>query len=748
MAKGKEGRPAKKGTVDSLLEEIQRISSQSTQSTPHPAEVPPRDDDKTTGATEPKATPQELQAIFREVPSKVIEKYEKITSPKRQQSFIENLKESQKREAERENERRGKDKKSTRSRERKPQPQPEVTPPVVEVSPLVVDKSEKLTLSVVLETLEKPVAKDTAPAPEEDILTVDPADTPPDINSRAEGKGLLKRLIENAKGKLYDVGEKFKMSERGEKAKAYLAERSKGLSEKAKEYGSDHEKLVRDIGEYYNKLSLVKKIVLGGAMTIGVATFSSVSTPLAMLFGGAIATQRAFGMAGMFVNLEKHLQSTSVGTSENFIGKREWYKNFIAGKSEQTKKNIAATMAMVWSYGMGAGIAAGVREFNQSEYGHQLHSWLRSYWTHPEVGASVASSSASEAVSPPVSEPTPPKLMGHSGYETQNFAHPDTPPPVAPDAEVPTTQPDIPPAAATAAGEGAPPVAPATPEASDLSSISVEASKGHGYEHMMKRVWEQLQEKQLDPSNYAEGSDIRRLLDADPKSINTVIHDLAKENGFFKPDGTSVRIDLGSHMTVSEDGDILFGDKVFALESAPITPAIHSEAFVIQPTSEALPSQDMVIETPPVPPIGTIIDASTVVQDDLAKIKTVEAPEYENTTTALPPDAPPASELADSPNAFVNSYGTPINPDVAHGYMSPKGLYLFGGTGDLDAQALEYVLKNKISVFVDHSYKNIFGFDVSRVVEFAPTENGAPAMVIHHDASLVPDPTTFTKRLF
>jgi hypothetical protein len=100
------------------------------------------------------------------------------------------------------------------------------------------------------------------------------------------------------------------------------------------------------------------------------------------------------------------------------------------------------------------------------------------------------------------------------------------------------------------------------------------------------------------------------------------------------------------------------------------------------------------------------------------------------------------------PHAYLNGYGTPINPDVAHGYLSAKGIYLFGGDKALDVQAQNYALEHHVSVFVDKSYK-LFGLiHVSRVVEFAPTDSGPPAMVIHTDPSLVPDPKNFTKRIF
>src|SRR3989344_6524538 len=107
-------------------------------------------------------------------------------------------------------------------------------------------------------------------------------------------------------------------------------------------------------------------------------------------------------------------------------------------------------------------------------------------------------------------------------------------------------------ARAQAAGVGLPESPPST-----VPDISVEATPGKGYEYMAKRLWEQLQMQNLNADNYDKNSDIYKLLTADEKSINDVVHDIAtKPSGFFKPDGTSVRIDLGSSMTINAEGNL------------------------------------------------------------------------------------------------------------------------------------------------------------------------------------------------
>ena len=114
--------------------------------------------------------------------------------------------------------------------------------------------------------------------------------------------------------------------------------------------------------------------------------------------------------------------------------------------------------------------------------------------------------------------------------------------------------------------------APAMPE------VSIAASPGHGYEYMMKRLWEGLPED-LDANKFPEGSDIRRLLEADASSIDRVVHQIAADpsHGFYNADGTNVRIELGSRMTINADGNIQLGDAVKAPEGAPTTPAYPPE---------------------------------------------------------------------------------------------------------------------------------------------------------------------------
>ncbi|MFA5745171.1 MAG: hypothetical protein WC887_03085 [Candidatus Paceibacterota bacterium] len=135
------------------------------------------------------------------------------------------------------------------------------------------------------------------------------------------------------------------------------------------------------------------------------------------------------------------------------------------------------------------------------------------------------------------------------------------------------------PAAAAAAGESAASV----PLAPEIPSINVEASPGHGYEYMVKRLWEQLP-KDLDASKFDADSDIHKLLTADAASIDTVVHQIASdpEHGFFTADG-SVQINPNDHIFIAADGqvhlshDFYNSGPVQAPADAVVTPAYSPE---------------------------------------------------------------------------------------------------------------------------------------------------------------------------
>lgn len=401
------------------------------------------------------------------------------------------------------------------------------------------------------------------------------------------------------------------VSERFTKSKNYLNDRAKEIDAKAAEIGGV-EKTFRSLGEKYNKLSLIHKLGVGVTLGVGATVFAASSPWVALGFIGSLGVQRAAGMASMFLKIEKDLQEKKVGEKSNqFIGRKE----------------RAMFDAMFYTVIMGAAIKEGLEMAREYDVVERTREWLGG-------------------------------MLGH------NTTTPEaTLLPVAPVPEVSE------PAAATAAGEA---IASApTPE-----MPSVEASSGHGYEYMVKRLWEELQTKHLDPSRYAPDSDVHRLLTTDANSIDKVVHQIAADSshGFFNADGTSVRINLDSHMTVNADGNIQLDDMVKAPEGAPTTPPYHPETPVLAVSSEEAPAS--AASSPPIETIAAGADAGSA--------------------------APPESAVDEQSNVPTpNQFGLTIPTTESHLYADPgsKHLFVYGGSPAERANAiLEYLTKNPQSV--------------------------------------------------
>ncbi len=357
-----------------------------------------------------------------------------------------------------------------------------------------------------------------------------------ELGERSEGTP--KEWREKLRGLIDGAKERLGMSERGEGLKEHLEKRSEILQEKAKGYGPIPEKLLRSLGEKYNKLGWKTKLAIGVGLGIGAAALTGVSTPLTLLFAGGLGVQRAAGMASMYLKFEKHLQDTSEGKSEGFLGRREWYKKIFEGSSETQRKAAALFMAATYTVGMSLAIDEAIKLGSESSYGEAVHDWLKHHYPFGETGVSATGSGASEVVP----QPTPAESV-ISGAAV-------------------STAPEMP---------------------------SVEVAPGHGYEYMMKRMWEQLHSQNIDASKFDANSDMHKLLTADANSIDKVVHQIAADpkHGFFNPDGTSVLINPGTHMTIGADHQIhLSGpgmaDIVKAAEHAPTTPAYHPETLHVK----------------------------------------------------------------------------------------------------------------------------------------------------------------------
>lgn len=478
-----------------------------------------------------------------------------------------------------------------------------------------------------------------------------------------EWKDKLRGLIDGAK-------EKLGVGERVERMKGYTASRSEELNTEAKGYGAKIENFIRASGEGYNKLSLKKKILIGGVLGVGAAAFSTVSTPLATAFAINIGLQRAAGMAGMFLKIEKHLQDTGEGKTAGYFAAREWYKK-IAEKPERQRQLAAAIMSVGYTAGVSGLIGGGVHLASESSAGQAVHEWLRNVLGHhtatPESSV-LKREMAGKITSAPAGE--------------------------APHAVAAPTPEGVQPAAAAAAGGEV----AATAIAPEIPGIEVKATPGHGYEFMMKRLWEQLQEKHVGlPANANPDSDLAKLLAADKDSINTVVHNLAKDNEWFKENGMSASIGENAKMTIGTDGNIWVTSDILAPENAHLTPAYH-------PDGPLTPISPMEVEPPPVVHEVNLISAQDTVMPS-------------PTEHALPPVREEGSLVDSSGNAVLDSQGSPVHTGLNEAPASPA------------APASEAIISNKFGLSIPTAEPHIYANEAKSMFAYGGTAEERMKMI-------------------
>jgi hypothetical protein len=177
----------------------------------------------------------------------------------------------------------------------------------------------------------------------------------------------------------------------------YLAGRSEAWDKKAGGFGAGAEKLIRSLGERYNKLGWKTKLAVGFGLGAGAASFATVSALVAGTFAVGLGAQRIAGMAGMFLKFEKHLQDTSKGESKGFLGRREWYQNIFKDSSEKQRKVIATIMAATYTGGMSLAIGGAVQVASESSYGEAVHDWLKHHYPFGHIEDTDAGSTTPEA---------------------------------------------------------------------------------------------------------------------------------------------------------------------------------------------------------------------------------------------------------------------------------------------------------------------------------------------------------------
>ncbi|MCR4275887.1 MAG: hypothetical protein NUV90_00685 [Candidatus Parcubacteria bacterium] len=726
MAKGNGERPAKKGTKDPLLEELKVAASKPNP----PAEVPPRDTDKEDSGisaesiqsereedalidkniearraaetAEPKVIPPEVEHLSPEEQRT----YEKIPAEKRE-SYLAHVAEV--RVDKEKKEKKIKNKKPAKTRAQKPKTQvvEEVEPEADGKPNPEEDEEYPAVWRYNRDRRGNGEAQVEPPLPGLELSSTETWQWPKSERTPAEERGYLRKLIEGAAGKTKEKIEWWKSAEEG------LIRRNAELDAQLEKIGGV-EKGFRWLGEKYNKLGWKSKLAVGASLGLGAAFTAGVSMPIAFACMSGIAAQRVAGLATMYLKFEKNSHEDKWG------------------------KEKAMLKAGVYTVLMGLAIKEAIEYASGTELAHaaqvKIEGWLGAMLGHESTTA--ATNEGVGAAAPTPEHPAIP--VGHqASADVQTAAHP-----VA-TGEAP-------------AAEVVAEVAPATPEIA-----SIEAKAGDGYERMLQHLWEQS--KGLDPNKFPEGSDIRRLIEANPKSIGAEIHRLATDNEFFKGNGTNVRIDIGDKMTVDAKGNIWLGEDILAPEGAPVTPAFHPEAPVApvaEPLSSVTPAEAaegiVIKEIPaaePFKPAEPFISPTEEASLDVAhaqdipqqEIDVANAPVHEAPSVQTPAEPVTTSggiELG--PHGYMNSHGTPINPDGAHAYQSPKGVVFFGSDKSLDALAQDFAQEHRVPVSVDKSF-SILGMKFTRIVQFMPTESGHPMMVPITDPSVGIDPKTFTK---
>jgi hypothetical protein len=468
-----------------------------------------------------------------------------------------------------------------------------------------------------------------------------------------------KQWAESAREKLRSLingaTEKAAVGERAERLANYCSARSKALQESAKAYGANPEKIIRDVGEKYNKLSFLKKLGIGFSLGVGAAAFSTVSTPIALVFGGLLGAQRFAGGASMYLKMEEHLLQAAEGTSKNFLGRREWYRNLFMGTSERQRKVLAGVMAATWTLGSGLAVKELVQLGSETQFAESVQNYLKQFFHGATPAVSESPTLAAEVPGSP----------GPGGISTGNPAVPQNI-----DARLHAD-------AGAQAG---------------MSNMPTVSASSHGYEGMLKDLVKHLPETK--PQGIADGSDLAKLYaakgSADPEELGKAIHRIAMNHKFFTDQG-SFRVDIDAHMTVDNNGAILFNGETDAPASAHYNPDAHK--LPVAPASEGTP-QTTPIDSAPASPNPEVVPAAP---SDISKppAEAVPVPENLAHTQEITAGVIAASIAA-------NSYGVKVSPAESHIYMDESKLFVHGGSPDeRKKQAAEYLKVHPSDVIYD-----------------------------------------------
>ncbi len=468
-----------------------------------------------------------------------------------------------------------------------------------------------------------------------------------------EARGFMRDMVnkimgreEKQKGLLEKAKEKM---EWWKSSDAYFINRLQDIDAKAEKIGG-LEALFRSLGEKYNKFGLKTKLAVGASLSIGAAaSMSFVWLPGIIAACSGIIAQRTAAFATMYLKFEKQAAETG-GSKEAAMAKAIGYTAAMTG----------GTMIAVHY------LKEGIDAARDTDIGKNIKGWLGNMLGHHE------------AVHPVAETPVSGGEMAHAATTTTGAEN----------------------HAAEAVTKKVAEASVAAPEIKAFAFASnIAVNTGKGYEDMVFRMWHQLHDQAtangINPNKYAErfdqDSDIWKLLkNNDAHSVKGLVHKLAIEHGFFKPDGSSIRIDPGAHMTIDDGGHIVFTPSengeafVNASPDLPVTPPLHAEV----PVTTAVPSPASV----------------PIIEHSFAHTPTEQppAPVVEHSFAHTPTEQTPAPiEDHSVSHVSTNPFGIEVPAGAPHLYADAGGMHIlaYGGSPLGRAQMIEEYLKqnpNKI----------------------------------------------------
>ncbi len=608
------------------------------------------------------------------------------------------------------------------------------------------------------------------------------------LKVRSTPEGFAKKVAERyhravISKEVVDRGEKARAVARAEalrtketgffgKCMRVFGERSAALDNVlAKKLGPDAAKYVRMglrvtssalVGTLLGPLPIGQLLLRAAVGTIGGAALGA---------GAGAVYEKTFGAAAKQKLTEAHAIVARSG--EDIAAKRRAYSKGSAEAIATKRARVEAGVAALTGAGVSIGMGGGFASTPTSELPSVSQTEVQPSGASPEVAPEISSTKSANAI-PPVAgigetfkSDLPPAEAPSIAAETATPPPVDTAPitpepppaykgplppleaPPAPEVGIePPAQPPAPPPAVEAPTlpQTAPSILDAAPPAPQPSVLapetaieapvrevyaSVEATKGKGYEFMAKRIWEQLQGKYVNVDEllaakpHLKDSDLHKLLMADAKSINGVVHRIAMDpgHGFFRPDG-SVLIKPGDVLSIDENGMLRMNDAVKAPTGAPLTPSTSgpSAAELEARVKSALDARELNIRsaenpqsfnlspqevpTPPEPqpaietqrgtaPPAPSVEAPATATAPPTKLEPLLTPERPPESPLTPSEAPSTPVKYES--AFTNSSGTFVDPTQGSVYEDARGTLMAYGN-DYSARlaaAREYVAANR-----------------------------------------------------